>query len=157
MVPVIGDLSTISDEDYLVLWAKDSLKSDPFAVKIWMITAKTLIMMMFSWVLAPCGLIGRFQRFEETLSQSSGLKWRCWESEGLYRVAGREVWRNGPPIRTRWGRDWSGPVGTMSLQPWRWSQYVSLKHWHLLTSPHGTRTQKNKKNCHHRENLKSHS
>jgi integrator complex subunit 10 len=42
MAPAVGDSSTISDEDYLVLRAKDSLKSDPFAAKAWMITAKTL-------------------------------------------------------------------------------------------------------------------
>jgi hypothetical protein len=26
---------------------------------------------------------------------------------------------------------------------WRWRQCISLKQWHLQTSPHGTRTQKN--------------
>jgi hypothetical protein len=29
------------------------------------------------------------------------------------------------------------------LHGWRWRQYVSLKLWHLLTSPHDTKTQKN--------------
>lgn len=43
MAPVIGgDSSVLSDEDYLVLRAKDALKTDPFAAKAWMITAKTL-------------------------------------------------------------------------------------------------------------------
>ncbi|KAJ4445283.1 integrator complex subunit 10 isoform X1 [Periplaneta americana] len=42
MAPVIGDTNTVSDEEYLVLRAKDALKSDPFAAKAWMITAKTL-------------------------------------------------------------------------------------------------------------------
>jgi integrator complex subunit 10 len=42
MAPVVGDFSGISDEDYLVLRAKNCLKSDPFAAKAWMITAKTL-------------------------------------------------------------------------------------------------------------------
>jgi integrator complex subunit 10 len=42
MATMIGDSSSISDEAYLVLRAKDCLKSDPFAAKAWMITAKTL-------------------------------------------------------------------------------------------------------------------
>ncbi|PSN56704.1 hypothetical protein C0J52_00031 [Blattella germanica] len=43
MPPIIGgDDSTISDEEYLVLRAKDALKSDPYAAKAWMITAKAL-------------------------------------------------------------------------------------------------------------------
>ena len=43
MAPVIGgDPRLLSDEDYLVLRAKDALKIDPFAAKAWMITAKTL-------------------------------------------------------------------------------------------------------------------
>jgi hypothetical protein len=42
MAPVVGDTSAISDEEYLVLRAKDALKSDPYAAKAWMITAKTL-------------------------------------------------------------------------------------------------------------------
>lgn len=42
MAPVVGDTNTISDEEYLVLRAKDALKSDAFAAKAWMITAKTL-------------------------------------------------------------------------------------------------------------------
>jgi hypothetical protein len=42
MAPVIGDANAISDEEYLVLRAKDALKSDPYAAKAWMITAKTL-------------------------------------------------------------------------------------------------------------------
>jgi integrator complex subunit 10 len=42
MAPVVGDTSTISDEEYLVLRAKDALKSDPYAAKAWMLTAKTL-------------------------------------------------------------------------------------------------------------------
>jgi hypothetical protein len=29
------------------------------------------------------------------------------------------------------------------LQPWRWRQYISPKHWHLPTSLHGTKIQKN--------------
>jgi hypothetical protein len=32
---------------------------------------------------------------------------------------------------------------TVSLQPWRWRQYVSPKRWHLPTSLHGSKTQKN--------------
>jgi integrator complex subunit 10 len=42
MAPVVGDMSAVSDEEYLVLRAKDALKSDPYAAKAWMITAKTL-------------------------------------------------------------------------------------------------------------------
>ena len=42
MAPVVGDTNTISDEEYLVLRAKDALKTDAFAAKAWMITAKTL-------------------------------------------------------------------------------------------------------------------
>jgi hypothetical protein len=42
MAPAVGDTNTISDEDYLVLRAKDALRSDAFAAKAWMITAKTL-------------------------------------------------------------------------------------------------------------------
>jgi integrator complex subunit 10 len=41
MAPAIGEV-VVSDEEYLVLRAKDALKSDPFAAKAWMITAKTL-------------------------------------------------------------------------------------------------------------------
>jgi hypothetical protein len=29
------------------------------------------------------------------------------------------------------------------LQPWRWGQYVSPKRWHLPTSLHGAKTQRN--------------
>jgi hypothetical protein len=32
---------------------------------------------------------------------------------------------------------------TKCLQPWRWRHYVSSKLWHLPTSLHGTKTQKN--------------
>jgi hypothetical protein len=46
------------------------------------------------------------------MSPSSGLKWQCGESEGLYGVAGREVWRKGP-IWTEWGTDWAGPMGRL--------------------------------------------
>jgi integrator complex subunit 10 len=42
MAPVVGDTNTISDEEYLVLRAKDALKTDAFAAKAWMLTAKTL-------------------------------------------------------------------------------------------------------------------
>lgn len=42
MAPVVGDTNTISDEEYLVLRAKEALKTDAFAAKAWMITAKTL-------------------------------------------------------------------------------------------------------------------
>jgi hypothetical protein len=35
------------------------------------------------------------------------------------------------------------PILLSWLQPWRWRQYVSPKHWHLLTSVHGAKTQKN--------------
>jgi integrator complex subunit 10 len=42
MAPVVGDTNTISDEEYLVLRAKDAFKSDASAAKAWMITAKTL-------------------------------------------------------------------------------------------------------------------
>ena len=42
MAPVVGDTNAISDEEYLVLRAKDALKTDAFAAKAWMITAKTL-------------------------------------------------------------------------------------------------------------------
>jgi len=48
MAPVSADLDTVSDEDYLVLRAKNALKSDPFAAKAWMITAKTLFPNNFS-------------------------------------------------------------------------------------------------------------
>jgi integrator complex subunit 10 len=42
MAPAVGDATTISDEEYLVLRAKDALKTDAFAAKAWMVTAKTL-------------------------------------------------------------------------------------------------------------------
>jgi hypothetical protein len=35
------------------------------------------------WSLPPCRLAGRCQCFVETLSQSSGLYWRCQEMEGF--------------------------------------------------------------------------
>lgn len=34
--------NTVSDQDYLVLRAKNALKTDPVTAKAWMITAKTL-------------------------------------------------------------------------------------------------------------------
>jgi integrator complex subunit 10 len=48
MAPVVGDMSAVSDEEYLVLRAKDALKSDPYTAKAWMITAKTLFPNNFS-------------------------------------------------------------------------------------------------------------
>jgi hypothetical protein len=37
----------------------------------------------------------------------SGQEVMSWNWEGLYRVAGGEVWRK-EPIRMEWGRDWAG-------------------------------------------------
>jgi hypothetical protein len=36
-----------------------------------------------------------------------------------------------------------GETYCLHLQPWRWRQYVSPERWHLPTSLHGVRTQKN--------------
>lgn len=36
------DVLNISDEEYVIQRAKNSLKHDPLAAKAWMITAKTL-------------------------------------------------------------------------------------------------------------------
>jgi hypothetical protein len=39
-------------------------------------------MIMFFWVLTPCGLVGRYKHFgRNILSPSSGLKWQSWEVE----------------------------------------------------------------------------
>jgi hypothetical protein len=39
MALVVGDTNTISGEGYLVLRAKDALKTDAFAAKAWIVTA----------------------------------------------------------------------------------------------------------------------
>lgn len=42
MVPSLNEAHTLSDEDYLVLRAKQAFMVDPHAAKAWMLTAKTL-------------------------------------------------------------------------------------------------------------------
>lgn len=42
MTPSLNDSQNISDEDYLVVRAKQAFSTDPFSAKAWMITAKTL-------------------------------------------------------------------------------------------------------------------
>jgi hypothetical protein len=54
---------------------------------------------MLFWVVTPCRLVSRYQRFGETY---------C-----------------------------------LHLKPWRWRQYVSPKCWHLRTSLHGAKIEKN--------------
>jgi hypothetical protein len=43
-------------------------------------------------------------------------------------------------------------IRILDLQPWRWRQYVPPKRWHLPTSLHGAKTQKNNI-IHHRRFL----
>jgi integrator complex subunit 10 len=70
MAPVVGDVSAVSDEEYLVLRAKDALKSDPYAAKAWMITAKTLFPNNFAvqvrsvYIPRSCKLVKSSANFE---------------------------------------------------------------------------------------------
>jgi hypothetical protein len=84
-------------------WSTDNMSFE--------VSTVVMILMTFFWVWAPCGLGGRSQRFGEVYC----LHLQGWSDyalgiKGLYRVAGREVWRKGP-IRTEWGRDWSWANG----------------------------------------------
>jgi hypothetical protein len=73
------------------------------------------------WVVTPCRLVGRHQRFGEKY---------CLHLQGWNGGAGK--WR---------AYIWL--EGGQALQRWRWSQYVSLKRWYLPTSLHSVTSQSN--------------
>jgi integrator complex subunit 10 len=66
MAPVVGDMNAVSDEEYLVLRAKDALKSDPYAAKAWMITAKTLFPNNFAVQVRSVYILRSYKVFESS-------------------------------------------------------------------------------------------
>jgi hypothetical protein len=109
------------------------------------------IMFVLSWVLAPCGFVGRCQRLGETC---------CLHLQGWSDKAGKWVaYIGSEKRRPREGsqserRNMSSFLESyislyfpaLWLQPWIWRQHVSQKRWHRPTKLHGAKTQDNNNN-----------